>query len=328
MRDVSETKRYYLSHEASHIGGFFVYLHKHQLLSMPRFINPFSDWGFKKIFGQEINKDLLIKFLNDLLDGEHHITDLVFKDKEQQPEAADMRGIIYDIYCSTDKGEHIIVEMQNRYQPFFTDRSIYYASRDIVNQGVKGTVGDTHIKWDYRLAPVYTVCLLNYDVGAHTPTKFRTDIALMDMEDKTVFSDRLRFIYLMLPLFSKNEEDECENDFERWIYILKNMSTFERMPFQARNAVFKKLSEITDIAALSKDEREKYDESLKVLRDYHATLEGAVMLGEEKGLAKGRAEGMMQRQLDIAKMMLEDGEPMAKIMRYTGLTDEEIEKLK
>lgn len=328
MRDVSETKRYYLSHEASHIGGFFVYLHKHQLLSMPRFINPFSDWGFKKIFGQEINKDLLIKFLNDLLDGEHHITDLVFKDKEQQPEAADMRGIIYDIYCSTDKGEHIIVEMQNRYQPFFTDRSIYYASRDIVNQGVKGTVGDTHIKWDYRLAPVYTVCLLNYDVGAHTPTKFRTDIALMDMKDKTVFSDRLRFIYLMLPLFTKNEEDECENDFERWIYILKNMSTFERMPFQARNAVFKKLSEITDIAALSKDEREKYDESLKVLRDYHATLEGAVMLGEEKGLAKGRAEGMMQRQLDIAKMMLEDGEPMAKIMRYTGLTDEEIEKLK
>ena len=172
---------------------------------MPRFINPFSDWGFKKIFGQEINKDLLIKFLNDLLDGEHHITDLVFKDKEQQPEAADMRGIIYDIYCSTDKGEHIIVEMQNRYQPFFTDRSIYYASRDIVNRGVKGTVGDTHIKWDYRLAPAYTVCLLNYDVGAHTPTKFRTDIALMDMEDKTVFSDRLRFIYLMLPLFSRTK---------------------------------------------------------------------------------------------------------------------------
>ena len=235
---------------------------------MPRFINPFSDWGFKKIFGQEINKDLLIKFLNDLLDGEHHITDLVFKDKEQLPELVEMRGIIYDIYCTTDKGEHIIVEMQNRYQPFFTDRTIYYASRDIVNQGVKGTVGDTNVKWNYCLAPVYTVCLLNYDMKDGTPTKFRTDIALMDMKDNTVFSDRLRFIYLMLPLFTKNEEDECENDFERWIYILKNMSTFERMPFQARNAVFKKLSEITDIAALSKDEREKYDESLKVMRDY------------------------------------------------------------
>lgn len=315
---------------------------------MPRFINPFSDWGFKKIFGQEINKDLLIKFLNDLLDGEHHIIDLVFKDKEQLPELVEMRGIIYDIYCTTDKGEHIIVEMQNRYQPFFTDRTIYYASRDIVNQGVKGTVGDTNVKWNYCLAPVYTVCLLNYDMKDGTPTKFRTDIALMDMKDNTVFSDRLRFIYLMLPLFTKNEEDECENDFERWIYILKNMSTFERMPFQARNAVFKKLSEITDIAALSKDEREKYDESLKVMRDYHATLEGAALLGRreghekglaeglaeglEKGLAEGRekglAEGRAEGRAETAKMMLEDGEPISKIMRYTGLAEEEIEKLR
>lgn len=112
------------------------------------------------------------------------------------------------------------------------------------------------------------------------------------------------------------------------------------MPFQARNAVFKKLSEITDIAALSKDEREKYDESLKVMRDYHATLEGAALLGRregleeglaegrEKGLAEGRAEGRAESRAETAKMMLEDGEPISKIMRYTGLTEEEIEKLR
>ena len=180
---------------------------------MARFINPFSDWGFKKIFGQEINKDLLINFLNDLLEGEHHIKDLTFKDKEQLPELQDMRGIIYDIYCITDKGEHVIVEMQNRYQPYFTDRSLFYSARNIVNQGVKGA------KWDYMLAPVYTVCFLNYDMDEFTPGKFRTDVALMDMNDKTLFSDRIRLVYLMLPLFSK-EEDECENDFERWSYIL------------------------------------------------------------------------------------------------------------
>lgn len=96
------------------------------------------------------------------------------------------------------------------------------------------------------------------------------------------------------------------------------------MPFQARNAVFKKLSEITDIAALSKDEREKYDESLKVMRDYHATLEGAALLGRREGLEEGRAEG----RAETAKMMHEDGEPISKIMRYTGLTEEEIEKLR
>lgn len=104
------------------------------------------------------------------------------------------------------------------------------------------------------------------------------------------------------------------------------------MPFQARNAVFKKLSEITDIAALSKDEREKYDESLKVMRDYHATLEGAALLGRREGLeegrAEGRAKGLAEGRAETAKMMLEDGEPISKIMRYTGLAEEEIEKLR
>ena len=139
---------------------------------MPKFINPFSDWGFKKIFGQEINKDLLIKFLNDLLEGERHITDLTFKDKEQLPELKSMRGIIYDIYCTTDSGEHIIVEMQNRYQPYFTDRSIFYTSRNIINQGVKGmkeVEGGKRENWNYLLAPVYTVCMMNYDIDVFTP---------------------------------------------------------------------------------------------------------------------------------------------------------------
>ena len=103
------------------------------------------------------------------------------------------------------------------------------------------------------------------------------------------------------------------------------------MPFQARNAVFKKLSEITDIAALSKDEREKYDESLKVMRDYHATLEGAALLGRREGLeegrAEGRAKGLAEGRAETAKMMLEDGEPISKIMRYTGLTQEQIDTL-
>ena len=242
---------------------------------MAKFINPFTDWGFKTIFGQEINKDLLISFLNDLLAGEHHIADITFKDKEQLPELKDMRGIVYDIYCTTDKGDHLIVEMQNRYQEHFVDRSLFYASRAIVRQGVKGS------NWDYSLTPVYTVCFMNYNVTNLTPQKFRTDVMLMDIEKGEVFSKNLRFIYLMLPLFKK-EENECENDFERWIYILKNMSTFERMPFLARNAVFKKLSEIADISALSKDERDKYDESIKRMRDAISLMTTAKNEGREE----------------------------------------------
>ena len=298
---------------------------------MPKFINPFSDWGFKKIFGQEINKDLLINFLNDLLEGERHIADLTFKDKEQLPELKSMRGIIYDIYCTTDNGEHFIVEMQNRYQPYFTDRSIFYTSRNIVNQGVKGMQeieGGKRESWNYMLAPVYTICLMNYDIDVFTPTKFRTDVALMDMQENKIFSDRIRLIYLMLPLFEKNSEEECETDFERWIYILKNMNTFERMPFAARNAVFKKLSQIADIAALSEEDREKYDESMKVLLDYYATMEGAKIIGKREGKEQGIKEGRAEGRAEVAKNLLSMGLSVDNITKATGLNPEEIESLR
>lgn len=282
---------------------------------MGKFINPFSDWGFKLIFGQEITKDLLISFLNDLLKGEHTITDITFKDKEQLPEAKNMRGIIYDIYCTTDQGQHIIVEMQNRYQEHFVDRSLYYASRAIVKQGVKG-------EWDYHLAPVYTVCFMNFNIASRSPEKFRTDVCLVDTETGRVFSDNLRMIYLMLPLFTK-EEDECETDFERWIFILKNMSTLERMPFMARNAVFQKLAEIADITALSKEDREKYDESIKVMRDNIAAYKGAII----EGRIEGKKEGKKESKIEMAKIMLMENEPIDKIARYTGLAKEDILKL-
>ena len=124
---------------------------------MARYINPFSDWSFKRIFGQEYSKDLLIEFLNQLLLGEQHITNVKFKDKEMLPETKDQRGIIYDVFCTTDTGEHIIVEMQNKSQAYFIDRSLFYASKTIVDQGVKG-------QWDYHLTPVYVICFMNFDI--------------------------------------------------------------------------------------------------------------------------------------------------------------------
>ena len=92
---------------------------------MGRYINPFTDWGFKRLFGQEFSKDLLINFLNDLFEGEFQIKDVTFKDKEQLGETNDLRGCIFDIYCVTDDSKHFIVEMQNRWVPFFVNRFIY-----------------------------------------------------------------------------------------------------------------------------------------------------------------------------------------------------------
>ena len=294
---------------------------------MGKFINPFTDVGFKKIFGQEVSKDLLIDFLNDLLVGERSIKDITFLDKELLPEYMGDRGVIYDIYCTTESGEHIIVEMQNRQQTNFKERALFYLSHTITRQGEKGA------RWEFDLKAVYGVFFMNFRLE-DTPHKLRTDIVLSDRDTHEVFSDKLRFIFIELPSFNK-EEEECETDFERWIYILKNMETLNRLPFKARKAVFEKLEKIVDIASLSKEERIKYDESIKVYRDNLATIsfaenkglkrgrEEGLKEGIEKGLKKGRKEGI----LSVARNLRSGGMSVEAIAAATGLSIEEIEQL-
>ena len=290
---------------------------------MAKFINPFTDVGFKRIFGQEISKPVLIAFLNALLDGERKIVDLQYLDKEQPGETIDNRSLIYDVYCKLDNDDYIIVEMQNKSQPFFKNRSIYYISRSISRQGEPGN------DWVYDVKAVYIIALLNFhrdDISK----EFRTDVALMDMKHKTLFSDKMRLVYLQLPYFTK-ELDECETLFEKLIYVLKHMDVLQRMPWLAQDAVFQKLASIADVASLSKDERIAYDENLRIYRDNIAVFEGQYLEGLEKGLekgeAKGRAEGRAEALMENARRMKADGMTPALIAKYTGLSVDEIESL-
>lgn len=148
---------------------------------------------------------------------------------------------------------------------------------------------------------------------------FRTDVVLSDRDTHVPFSDKLRFVFLQLPCFKK-EEPECENDFERWIYVLKNMETLQRLPFKARKSVFEKLEQIVDIASLSKEERMKYDESIKVYRDQLATLDFA----KQKGRAEGRAEGRVEGTLDVVRRMKAMSISVETISLCTGLSLDEI----
>jgi len=278
---------------------------------MSKFINPFTDVGFKRIFGQEISKPVLLVFLNSLLEGERKIIDLKFLDKEQLGLESGDRSLIYDIYCETETGEHIIVEMQNKYQPYFKERSIYYTARSIVEQGERGS------QWKYDIKAVYLVAFLNFRISDISKS-FRTDVALMDMKERTLFSDKVRLVYLQLPYFTK-EADECETIFEKIIYTLKHMDILQRMPWMAQNAVFKRLSEIAEVASLNSEERRKYDESLRAYRDTIAVMEGQFAQGE----LKGRAEGI----LSIARKMKQKGKPVSEIAEMTDLSPDEIEKL-
>ena len=323
---------------------------------MGKFINPFTDWGFKHIFGRDISKDLLIDFLNGLFAGKMRITNLNFCNTEQIPETNDDRNVVFDLFCTTDDGEKIIVEMQNRPQTYFIDRAVFYTSRAISNQGSVG-------EWDYHLTPVITICFMNFvtfgkekDNGESRGRKkeydapFRVDMILADEKTGKRLSDKMHFTFLQLPVFQK-EEDECENDFERWIYILNNMETFQRMPFLAQNAVFRKLAEISDISTLSKEEHKKYDESIKRYRDTMAVINYAAKEGEAKGeakghakglaegraegraeglaegLAKGEAKGEVKGKAKVALKLLKLGISIENIAASTDFTEEELAKL-
>ena len=288
---------------------------------MGKYINPFTDWGFKRLFGQEFSKDLLICFLNDLFAGEFHIQDVTFKDKEQLADTKDLRGCIFDIYCKTDEGKHIIVEMQNRWVPFFINRSIYYASKNVVAQRKKQKDDKEAIL--YKFLPVYVVCLMNFIPKDNEVKKFRTDVALREKGSLEMFSDKLRFVYLSLPFFDKQREEDCITDFDKWIYILKHMEALERMPFTAQKKIFNKLADLADIRCLSQEEQEKYDESCKVADDYFSGLYGYYIKGIEEGETRGEAK----ERAVIAMKMLSTGMDPTLIASLTGLTIEQIQNL-
>ena len=293
---------------------------------MGRYINPFTDWGFKRLFGQEFSKDLLINFLNDLFEGEFQIKDVTFKDKEQLGDTDDLRGCIFDIYCVTDDDKHFIVEMQNRWVPFFVNRSIYYASKAFVAQRKKFDEAGVRTAILYQFVPVYVVCIMNFMPKEHEVTKFRTDVALREKSSDSMFSDKLRFIYLSLPFFDKSEE-ECETGFEKWIYVLKYMEVLERLPLAEQKKMLDHLAKLPDVRFLSSEEREKYDESIKAADDYYGVLMSYYMNGIDEGVAKGEARGSHHKRLEIAKKMMAKGMDENTIMEITGLTQEEIRKL-
>lgn len=290
---------------------------------MGKFINPFTDMGFKIIFGEEFSKPSLIDFLNALLVGERVITNVTFLDKEQKEMFDGDRSPIYDILCETDSGEKIIVEMQNREHPNFKERMLYYASEAIVRQGEKGT------DWNYNIKAVYVIAFTNFVLTGYGG-RLRIDAGLTDLQQGGLFCDKLRLIYLQMPCFTK-EAEECEGHLERWIYILKNMDILERMPWAAQNAVFRRLAEVAEVSKLSRDERIKYDHALKRYRDTLNALTGAEQKGLAEGLAKGRAEGRAEgvedNRRDNARRMKADNMPTELIAKYTGLKEEEIEQL-
>ena len=245
--------------------------------SMGKYINPLTDFGFKHIFG---TKEFLIDFLNAVLGIEGGIVDLTYDNTERPGRSEDDRKTIFDLYCKLQNGEHIMIEMQYHRQDFFKDRTVYYASRLIQEQG-EDKKGDK--EWEYELKPVYSVNVVNFPLEAdidtvnnrkdkkHPVDKYATYAQLIDRDTHQVFYKKLTFVFLELPKFAK-ETNELTNYIDWWMYVLKNLATLDRLPDALRNEIFEQLFFKAEIAKLSKEERKKYDQSLKQLRDMNILL--------------------------------------------------------
>ncbi|RLD75041.1 MAG: hypothetical protein DRJ10_16010 [Bacteroidetes bacterium] len=272
-----------------------------------KYINPFTDYGFKRLFGEEPNKDLLLDFLNELLKKEQgKITELTYLKNENLGRTELNRRAIFDLYCTNEKGEKFIVELQKTKQKFFKDRTVYYSTFPIREQAVQGS------EWSFELKKVYTIAILDFvfDEDKNEPEKFRYDVKLSDIETKKVFYDKLTFIYLEMPKFNKKAE-ELESRFEKWLFVLKNLHKLDRIPEKLKEGVFLKLFETAEIARFTQEESRDYEDSLKYYRDIKNSLDTAK---EEKAI-------------EIAKEMLKDNEPIEKIVKYTKLSEQKIRSL-
>jgi len=287
-----------------------------------KYISPFTDFGFKKIFGTEVNKDLLIDFLNELLlkSGET-VVDLSYLSTEQLGRRSDERKAIYDIYCRNEKGEHFIVEMQKAKQKYFKDRSIYYSSFPIQSQAEKGD-------WNFELKAIYTVGILDFvfDHSEKDDHDYYHKVMLMNTRTSEVFYDKLTYVYLELPKFSKTEE-ELETHFEKWLYILKNLGDLTGRPEKLQDRIFKKVFEQAEIANYSDNEYAEYEESLKVYRDLKNSIDTSFDEGKLAGKIEGEVIGKVKGKMETAVAMKRKGYSVCDISEITGISAEEIDQL-
>lgn len=315
-----------------------------------KYVNFYTDFAFKKLFGTEVNKDLLISFLNSLLQGREEIKDITYLNTEHLGTQEYDRRAVFDVYCQNERGEYFLVEMQKGEQQFFKDRSVYYSTFAIREQAPRG-------EWNYGLKGIYTIGILNFCFDKKDADYYH-EVKLLDIATKEVFYDKLTFIYLEMPKFTKTE-NELESLFDKWLYAIRHLASLMDRPRVLQEKVFQRLFEAAEIAKFDPQERYEYEESLKAYRDWFSVMETAEIRGEEKGfnrgwtrgLEKGMAEGLekgmaegiekgmaegiekgiekgqQEERLRNAYAMKAEGIPAEVIAKITGLSLEEVIKL-
>lgn len=304
-----------------------------------QFAELLCDFMFKRLFGSEANKDVLIGFLNMLL-KDVEIADVDFIPTEHLGLTEEDRKVIFDISCRCKDGRSFIIEMQKGYQKHFRKRAVYYTTYPINEQGrhahdmylkkkadaeACGKQFTKRFEWDYDLKPVTVVAILNFQFDHEEGwprNRYHSSYRLREDTCHEVMTDVLRFVFLELGRFQKRLW-ELDTVFDKWMYLLKHMHEMVSIPKEFSDPLFTRLFLLAEINNFTTEEYKQYLKSLENMGEFENIVNSTAEIAEMRGREQGRAE----EALKVAKEMLADGMPVDKIVKYTGISEEEIKTL-
>lgn len=295
----------------------------------PKYINPLTDFGFKRLFGTEANKDLLIDFLNSVLMLESEIKDLEYRNNEQIGNTEEDRKAFFDLFCTNMKGEEFVIEMQKAKLTHFRDRSLFYVTFPIQNMAKKN-------EWNFELRPIFYITIMDFYYEPQETAKLLRKVMLKD-EDNEIFYNKLLFIYIQLKAFDKSEAELTTRQ-EKWFYFLKNLENIPENIKQLflKDEIFNKMIKLAEIAKLSPDEYQNYEISrmqyleLKGIRDTaiidaeqaaEEKYQEIIVATEAREKEERRLKEEERRQKEKAKALLKT---TVFNLKSKGFTDKEI----
>jgi predicted transposase/invertase (TIGR01784 family) len=283
-----------------------------------KFLNPQNDVAFKRLFGQERNKDILIHFLNDVLDlGDAKVQTVRFLPTIQDPEAMAKKESIVDILCEDQFGRKHIIEMQVARTKDFAKRAQFYAARAYGRQLNQNQAYE-------ELNQVIFLAITNFNMFPEKKA-YKSDHVILDKNSHEHDLKDFSFTFLELPKFQKSM-GECKTMLEKWTYFLKHAQEtpeYDVEPFIGNDRILERAYEELNKTYWSEAEMNSYESDEKRVRDNKSALDYATEKGMEIGMEKGKAEGI----IDIALRMLSKGMSVAVISEVTGLSVDEIKKL-
>ncbi|GJM61535.1 Rpn family recombination-promoting nuclease/putative transposase [Persicobacter diffluens] len=284
-------------------------------------IDPFTDFGFKKLFGEEESKEHLIDFLNQILPKKDLISHLQYGQNEHLPKTALDRKAIFDLYCTNQSGEHFIIELQRATQMHIVDRSIYYSSFLIQQQGRKGK------NWNYQLQKVYVICILDFllEERLKLGNKLIHHGQIMEIHQHQPLSNKLNYLFIEVPKFNKAPA-ELKNRKDQWLFLLKNLPNLQKRPKALQERIFQRFFDRAKIAKLPPEEAEKYIIAKGKMGDYKNTLDYREAKGRKEGKIEGKLEGKLEEKEKLALKLHGKGFPLKEIAEMVEVDPAEIEK--